>query len=191
MSKNSLERLTELTKGRYTHGYSLFRERILIKISQGKKHMDRVRSKREGSPPWSLFCPILVESEHFTLLTSMCGNKHRELPTRKNQEKPGKLTRAFVSSVFIGVSLCRLDGLIKYPHGWSQSPGWQLTNTTRSKASTLNIRVGLAGVATLCLLGEADPSLKFDVISLCPKQRHSHQVWYRLSPQNWQGQISS
>ena len=64
-----------------------YKERILVKISQGKMHMDRVRGRREGSQTF----PLPVESGRITLLTSTCGNKQGTLPIRKNHESSLKL----------------------------------------------------------------------------------------------------
>lgn len=88
----SFTRTHRTSEGCYTHGCVYYGERIQVKSSQGKKHI--VQNGEGGRfQKQNFYCPLpmLVESWRITLLTSTCGNKHRILPTKKNQESSSKL----------------------------------------------------------------------------------------------------
>lgn len=94
---------------------------------------------------------LLLSSGHVTFLASTSDIVHRVMLTREAHKNLG------------AEFLCR--------HPWWIShvviSASRLTDATWSEAPTLNPRVGLSG-----------PPPKIGSASLCPKRRHSYQVWH-------------
>lgn len=139
------------------------RERIWIKVNQGKKHIEW---SHRGFQSYSFWC-LPLEARYVTFPVPVY--MPRVLPARETC--PNLAVQRFYRGSIAWVWLS------DYLGGWSQLPGGLIPGDLMPLP--LN-HVVLP--AWLRLSGVASPTLKSIVTGSHPKPRYSYEVWHRLPP---------